>query len=505
MADDRIKKPTIRKIYTPERKEEKKAKKFRVAAYCRVSTNLSEQLTSYETQVAVYTQKIAAEPEWVLAGIYADRGLSGTQAVRRPEFLRMIRDCDDGKIDVILCKSLSRFSRNTLDAISYIRHLKELGVRIIFEKEEIDTDSDYCEMLLTVLAAFAQEESRSISENLKRGMRMRMKLGHDRWVRVYGYEKTEEGTYQVVPEEAAVIRRIFDEYERGVSTKEIVRRLEADGIPSMKGMHWEDTRVFDIIKNEKYVGDVRMQKKFTADHLTHKQVKNNGEVPQYYSRDHHVPIVERAQFDRCNVIIRLKNRPYEDRKAYPYADFVKCPYCGRHLIRHKTAIQYREDCFCCEGDGACREFVIVAAPVIEAILKAYRTVDMDKVRRAAEAKLRWKADAARLFLTTRERYPEMDSVEYWWLDDLVRSITFGKHTYTQTELMEMPEDVRKTVDDRTVTVHWKCGVNTTLPSGVSRDSQHPRHKAELWDAYLLRHPDKYPDYTADVLRKQGNT
>ena len=149
----------IRKIYKPQIVEQKTKQSLRVAAYCRVSTKSNEQYTSYETQVAVYTKRIKDEPGWTLVGIYADRGLSGTQADRRPQFLRMVKDCENGEIDVIICKSVSRFSRNTLDAVNYIRHLRSLGVRLIFEKENIDTDSEYSEMLLTVLAAFAQEES----------------------------------------------------------------------------------------------------------------------------------------------------------------------------------------------------------------------------------------------------------------------------------------------------------------------------------------------------------
>jgi DNA invertase Pin-like site-specific DNA recombinase len=194
----------VTRIYNPDEKETEDKKLLRVAAYCRVSTKSDEQHLSYETQVAVYSEKIRAESGWTMAGIYADRGISGTQAERRPQFLQMVRDCQDGKIDAIICKSVSRFSRNTLDAVNYMRRLRDLGISMIFEKEGIDTDNEYSEMLLTVLAAFAQEESHSHSENVKWGKRKRLQDGEGIIAPTYGYRKNDAGdNYEIEPEEAA--------------------------------------------------------------------------------------------------------------------------------------------------------------------------------------------------------------------------------------------------------------------------------------------------------------
>ena len=197
--------------------------KIRVAAYCRVSTDSDEQQMSFDTQVEVYKEKIKADPDWVLAGIYADDGISGTGVARRTDFLRMINDARAGKIDRIITKSISRFARNTLECIQYVRELKALGVTILFEKENIDTGGAFSEMLLTVMAAFAQEESRSLSENIKWGVRKRYEEGTDRGVQIFGYMKNEETgeTYIINKKEAGIVQGIFDMYERGSSYMDI--------------------------------------------------------------------------------------------------------------------------------------------------------------------------------------------------------------------------------------------------------------------------------------------
>ena len=241
----------IRKLlYSPNKTENCiRQKQTRVAAYCRVSYKSEEQETSYAMQVSVYTQMINSTPGWTLAGIYADFGISGTQANRRPNFLRMIEDCEAGLIDIIICKSLSRFSRNALDTVAYIRKLKELGVRLIFEKENIDTADAKSEMLLTVFAAFAQEESRSLSENVKWGKRKRFENGHELLIPVYGYRKNAEGTnYEPVPEEAETVKKIFDLYEHGVSVPKIVDELLKSGVkpPAFKNYGSLDLQILSL-------------------------------------------------------------------------------------------------------------------------------------------------------------------------------------------------------------------------------------------------------------------
>lgn len=330
MAENRMR---INKILTPEYKTQEEEHLLRVAAYCRVSTKSDEQYTSYETQVAVYSQKIQNEPGWAFAGIYADRGLSGTQAERRPQFLRMIEDCENGKIDAVICKSVSRFSRNTLDAVNYIRHLQGLGIRLIFEKEGIDTDKQFSEVLMTVLAAFAQEESHSHSENVRWGKRKRLQQGHVLLIECYGYRKVGEN-YEIVPEQAEAVRLIFNEYEHGTSVPTICRMLKEKGYPMPGGQNkvWDESRIHYMIANEKYAGDLLTQKYYKKSFMDYRVYRNEGQLTSKLLKKHHEAIIPRAQFNRCNVILELRKKSTPS--DYPFANFLRCPYCG-HVLKHR--------------------------------------------------------------------------------------------------------------------------------------------------------------------------
>lgn len=498
----------VTKIYSPEKKGAAPEGASKVAAYCRVSTKSEKQETSYLTQVSVYTHKIESHPGWVLAGIYADHGISGTQAERRPQFLKMVKDCEAGMIDIVLCKSISRFSRNTLDAVSYIRKLKELGVRIIFEKEGIDTGSEYSEMLLTVLAAFAQEESRSHSENVKWGKRTRAMKGSELLIPVYGYQKNADGTnYEIIPEEAKVVRMIFDLYEHGTSAAGIVKKLEEEGIQpagyaSFGNRKWDQSHIYYMIENEKYAGDFTCQRFYSNDYLKHRAYRNSGQIPSKLLTDHHEPIIERHQFERCNKILLMKKKS-KPGIQYPFGEYLTCPYCGHVLHRRRLDIQNIDSHFCCEGDGACRKFAIMAIPAEKEILKAYNELDLIAVKRIAQQKNQKRKEEAEKLLLGKEENPELSSIEFWWLDDYVKMIEFGRHYYTASDLAGMPGAVRKSVDDRVIYIHWRCGLVSKIPSGVIRDSHDPKHKAKLWDAYLLRYPDRHPELTDEVIRKQN--
>lgn len=497
MAKNRMK---ITRLYDAVQPAEEEKGKLRVAAYCRVSTKSDEQHTSYDTQVAVYTEKIRNEPGWTLVGIYADWGMSGTQAERRPQFLQMVQDCEKGEIDLVICKSVSRFSRNTLDAVNYIRHLRELGVRIIFEKEGIDTDNAYSEMLLTVLAAFAQEESHSHSENVKWGKRKRFQQGHELLIGCYGYRKNDDGTnLEIVPEEAEAIRLIFDEYEHGASVPDIAWMLNDRGYPMPDGQRkiWDESRIHYIISNEKYAGDLQTQKFYKKSFMDYRCYRNNETLPSKYLKNHHDPIIPRKQFERCNVILELRKKSTPS--YYPFGDFLRCPYCGHVLFQRRLPIQNADTHYCCEGDGACRGFVIMAIPVREAVLSAYNRINLAALKRTAQMKMKRKAEEAAKLLEEKKRHPMMKRIDYWWLDEYVSKIEFGQHSHTATELEAMAGEV----DDRTITVTWKCGLMTTVPSGVVRDSQNPRHKAELWDGFILRYPDRYPKLAEEVRKKKG--
>ncbi len=273
--------------------------KLRVAAYCRVSTDSEEQSTSYEAQVEHYTNYIKGNPEWELAGIYADDGITGTNTKKREEFNRMIDDCMAGKIDMIITKSISRFARNTLDCLKYIRQLKEKNIPVYFEKENINTLDSKGEVLLTIMASLAQQESQSLSQNVKLGLQYRYQQGviQVNCSRFLGYTKDENNKLVIVPEEAEVVKRIYREYLEGASLLQIARGLEADGIlTAAKKPKWRPETLKKILQNEKYIGDALLQKTYTVDFLSKKRVVNNGIVPQYYVENSHEPIIPRGIF-----------------------------------------------------------------------------------------------------------------------------------------------------------------------------------------------------------------
>ena len=285
-------------------------RQLRVAAYCRVSTDDEEQLTSYEAQKTYYTDKIMTNPQWTMAGIFADEGITGTSAAKRPEFLRMIRKCRQKKIDLVLVKSISRFARNTVDCLKYIRALRELGIAVIFEKENLNTLDSDSEMLLTMMGAFAQAESESISENVKWGVRESMRQGGVaiQYKHLYGYERGEDGQPRIIPEQAKVVRDIYDRFLAGHSVRMIKAELEQRGILTAKGgTVWSESVIRSILKNEIYCGDVLRQKTFTQDCISHKQIRNVGQLPMYLKQDNHEGIVSRDKFHAVRAEFARRN------------------------------------------------------------------------------------------------------------------------------------------------------------------------------------------------------
>lgn len=481
--------------------------KLRVAAYCRVSTDTEDQKTSFDGQVKHYTGLIEGNPEWELAGIFADEGITGTSAAKRPEFQRMVKECEEGKIDLILTKSISRFARNTLECLTFVRHLNNLGVHIVFESNNIDTRTAFSEMLLTVLAAFAQEESRSISENTSWGIRKRFEDGVTRWSRLYGYEKTADGEYQIVPEHAAVVQKIFELYEHGESIQSIRKYLAAHGIKSPTGEpKWTDSAVHTLLINERYTGDIILQKFLTEDHLSHKSIKNDStEVPSYYIENHHAAIIPRKQYDRCMKIMGMRrvngHRKEHDTgtcNQYPLGDKLRCPYCGSVLYQRAVPVQlkHKKGWVCEKGDDACHGFIIRSNIVETALLEAYKKLEAGKIAEKVNS-LRFGADA-KLALEIRKAHPVMKSVDFWWVDDLIDHIEFGAHSRTDREyrrLAALGEDV---VDDRTMKVFWKCGLITTVMSGVDADREHPPMIAELYNSYLERQKEAQKEKAAET-------
>ena len=321
---------------------------LRMAAYCRVSTKKDEQHLSYEAQKDFYTEKIMSNSEWQLAGIYADRGLTGTIATKRPDFMRMIRDCKKGKIDVILTKSVTRFARNTLDALEHIRLLKSMGIGVIFETQGIDTRKMKNEFMLTIYASLAQAESENLSANISWGFHKSYKNGKVslRYKSLLGYREGADGLPEIDPEQAVTVRRIYSEFLVGYSLQTIAAGLTADGVPTAKGgLEWRREVVQSILRSEKYIGDAILQKTFVEDCLTHKTKVNNGELPQYYVENNHPAIIDRPTWQRVQEELARRGGKRKVKEVgtktqqgkysgkYALTELLVCGVCGKPYRR----------------------------------------------------------------------------------------------------------------------------------------------------------------------------
>ena len=317
-------------------------KQLRVAAYCRVSTKEEEQASSYEAQCEYYTDKIMSNKEWTMAGIFADEGITGTSTKKRTEFLRMIRQCKQKKIDLILTKSIQRFARNTLDCINYTRILRQLGIGVLFEKENINSLPPDSEFMITMYGAMAQSESESISGNIRRGRQMHAKVGTLKvpCYRLYGYEKDTEGKFRVIPEQAEIVRELYKRYESGASLRNLQDWLEENQIKTVLGeSKWTTTSIKSILTNEKYCGDVLLQKTFRTDVISKKVIKNVGQMAQYYMPDHHEAIVSREQYNAVKAEMARRSALRSPSKTavtgrscytskYALSDRLVCGECG---------------------------------------------------------------------------------------------------------------------------------------------------------------------------------
>lgn len=325
--------------------------RIRVAAYCRVSTDGDEQLGSFSSQKAYYEEKILQNKDWVMAGIFTDEAITGTKVDKREGFQEMIRKCQKGEIDLILTKSISRFSRNTQDTIKYVRMLRDKNIAVYFEKENINTLAMQGEMLLTILSSLAQSEVESLSENVKMGLKMKMKRGElIGFNGCFGYDYDKESkSISVNEKEAETVRMIYDLYLQGYGTSTIAKRLIQLGIRNKSGkVEWHTHGVMGIIKNEKYKGDLLLGKTFTVDPISKRRLANMGEEDQYYIRDHHEAIVSREIWDRAEEIHlkRVQPRLMEttgNRERYTrqfaFSSMLECGYCGHKLsrrTRHQT-------------------------------------------------------------------------------------------------------------------------------------------------------------------------
>ena len=319
----------------------------RVAAYCRVSTDSEEQLTSYQNQMRVYTEMIAARKEWEFAGLYADEGISGTRADKRPEFQRMIRDCQNGKIDYIITKSVSRFARNTVECLEYVRSLKAQGIGIFFEEQNIDTLKNESELYLVIYAGFAQSESESISKHITWTYRKKFEEGKVsfQYKNFLGYRKGADSQPEIVPEEAAIVERIYEMFLAGQPVKVIAQTLQAEKIEIPgKNLSFSKNMIMNILRNEKYCGDCILQKTVTVDCISKTRKANQGEAPMYIVENNHPAIISREVFNRAQeeLIRRQALRAKSDKTSitatgkyskYALTEVLQCAECGSRYRR----------------------------------------------------------------------------------------------------------------------------------------------------------------------------
>lgn len=320
-------------------------KKKRVCAYARVSTDQEDQIHSYHAQIHEYTKSINENPDWEFQGMYADEGLSGTSTKKRLQFLKMIEDAKAGKIDLILTKSISRFARNTVDSLTIIRELRNNGVEVFFEKENISSSDSKIDFMLTIFSSIAQEESRNISENIKWGYRKRFKQGKAivNTSRLLGYDKDENGQLVINPKQAETVKMIFNLFVSGISLNAISKHLIENEIPNGTGVvKWAPPNIKIILSNEKYAGDVILQKTVTIDYLSQRSTKNTGQAPMYHIIDNHEPIIPKPMFMLVqNMLKELTNCSDTSRYGhrFPLSGMVYCPWCLHKMNRRHYAIK----------------------------------------------------------------------------------------------------------------------------------------------------------------------
>lgn len=331
---------------------------MRVAAYARVSSGKDEMLHSLAAQISYYSDYIQRHPGWVYVGVYADEALTGTKD-NRPEFNRLLGDCRSGKIDLVLTKSISRFARNTVTLLETVRELKSLGVDVFFEEQNIHSNSSDGELMLTILASYAQEESRSASENCKWRIRKQFENGELANLRfMFGYQIV-KGKVEIEPEQAAFVRMIFEDYINGMGGGQIAKKLKEMNVSKMYGGKWRGERVIEILKNEKYAGNALLQKKYVLDYLSKKLVVNKGNLPKYYAEDTHPAIIDQATFDKAQIILHKRSLKCKSksgsRNRYPFSSLIQCEICGKKYKRkdRKGKVAWYCSTFLQEGKSAC--------------------------------------------------------------------------------------------------------------------------------------------------------
>ena len=329
----------------------------RVAAYARVSSGKDAMLHSLSAQVSYYSNLIQKHPGWLYCGVYADEALTGTKDSRE-NFQRLLTACRNGKVDLVITKSISRFARNTVTLLQSVRELKELGVDVYFEEQNIHTMSADGELMLTILASYAQEESRSASENQKWRITKNFQSGRPWNNTMFGYRQV-DGQLVVVPEEAEIVRDIFSWYLDGLGVQAIVKRLQEHGIPNRLGKPWTDTGISKLLKNYTYTGNLLLQRKFRTDHITKRTVDNRGELPMYQVEGTHEAIIPLETFERVQKEREARAHKFHESKAtplkYPFSGLIRCGCCGKNYKRKTTPVRviWQCDTYNTKGKAEC--------------------------------------------------------------------------------------------------------------------------------------------------------
>ena len=455
-------------------------KRLRVAAYCRVSTDSEDQINSYKSQVQYYTDLIKSNSEWSLAGIYADEAITGTQVTKREDFQRLINDCMNGDIDLIVTKSISRFARNTLDTLKYVRMLKEKGIAVFFEEENINTLTMDGELLLVILSSVAQQEVENISDNVKKGLKMKMQRGElVGFQGCLGYDyHPEDKTITVNEEEAEIVRYIFKRYIEGAGGSVIARELQNLGYKTKRGSTtWAETTVIGIIKNEKYKGDILMGKTFTLDPISKRRLDNFGEEDQFYVRDHHEAIISEEVFDAAQEILKRRSKPRrlgtdgkreKFSRKYAFSCLLECGFCGGTLTRRSwhSGSQYNKIIWQCvtatkKGKKFCPDSKGIAEETIEqAFVESYRLLCQNNkdvldefISRTEEALSA--GNAGKQLAKTEKDIKALEAKRAklvdMHLDEIIDKATYEAKYLTLSEQIEQLKDTRRGLEEASET------------------------------------------------------
>jgi len=380
----------------PRRFTNSPTERIRVAPYCRVSTDSEDQLESYKTQVAYYNEYVNSNPEWEMVGIYADEAITGTNTKNREDFKRMIDDCMSGKIDMVITKAISRFARNTVDTLTYVRQLKDKGVAVYFEEQNINTLTTEGEFLLTILSSVAQQEVENISANVKFGLRARMKNGKNVGFRkCLGYDyNTETQVFTVNEKEAEIVRYVFERYIAGKGTYTIARELGEKGYKPLRSETWAWTSVVSILKNVKYKGDLEMGKTYVTDPISKKRLTNLGEKDSYYVENNHEPIISADDFEKAQIILNKRGETIMHKgkrwdkysRQYPFSSMIYCGFCGSVYSRRNlySGTDYEKRVWSCadsvkRGKKVCPDSIsrIEEKELEQAFVEAFRLMCSD--------------------------------------------------------------------------------------------------------------------------------